>query len=322
MLYVDTRWGGDNGIGRFAREVTNRLTTPYASLTERGSPSSAFDVAAFARMRLSADDVLYSPGYNSGPTRARSVLTIHDLIHLDDPAQASTAKNLYYELVVKPAVKRAGVVLTVSETSRERIATWLDDDTVEIRVVGNGSSAAFSPAPADQPLGEPRFLYVGNLRSHKNVGVLMEALKRRPEFRLTVVTSSATGARQLAAQHGVSNQVEVAQGLDDHALAELYRGATATLFPSRMEGFGFPALESFLCGTPVVYWSGCASIAEIAAGSGLAIVDAHNSDAWAEALDAAARDPAMLMADPAERWRARFDWDAVARRVELVLAAA
>lgn len=32
----------------------------------------------------------------------------------------------------------------------------------------------------------------------------------------------------------------------------VYNGATATFFPTRYEGFGFPILESFACNTPVV----------------------------------------------------------------------
>lgn len=271
-------------------------------------------------MRLRASDVLYSPGYNSGPTRATSILTIHDLIHLDDPAQASSAKAIYYERVVKPTVQKAGLVLTVSDTSRDRIASWIDDASVEIRVVGNGSSEAFTPASAEGIVGDPNFLYVGNLRSHKNVGVLMAALSRRPGYRMTVVTSDVVDATQLAARHGVADQVSAVQGLDDKALAELYRSATATLFPSKLEGFGFPALESFLCGTPVVYWAGCAAIAEIAGASGLAVDDAGNGEAWADALDLAAQGPARLMAEPAASWRTRFDWDAVARRVEQALS--
>ena len=35
-------------------------------------------------------------------------------------------------------------------------------------------------------------------------------------------------------------------------LTVLYNEALATLFPSRYEGFGFPILESFACGTPVM----------------------------------------------------------------------
>jgi glycosyltransferase involved in cell wall biosynthesis len=267
-------------------------------------------------MSLRASDLLYSPGYNSGPTRARSILTIHDLIHLDDPEQASTAKRLYYELIVKPTVKKAGIALTVSEASRVRIAEWINDDAVEIRVVGNGSSDAFSPGAASDAPRDPHFVYVGNLRPHKNVPVLLEALARRREYRMTMVVADVADAHALAARYDVSAQVDVVTGIDDPALAELYRNATATLFPSRLEGFGFPALESYLCGTPVVYWAGCASIAEISGDSGIAVDELASGEAWAAALDEAVENRAALLRAPAAEWRKRFNWDAVARRVE------
>lgn len=316
MLYVDTRWRGDHGIGRFAREVTSRLSTPFTPLSEHGRPSSPQDIVSFERMRLRALDLLYSPGYNSGPTRARSILTIHDLIHLDDPEQASIAKRTYYELIVKPTVRKAGIVLTVSDSSRVRIAEWLADESVEIRVVGNGSSQAFSPGASVAPHSDPHFVYVGNLRPHKNVPVLLEALALRPDYRMTMVVADVADARALAARYGVSAQVDAITGIDDRALAQLYRNATATLFPSRLEGFGFPALESYLCGTPVVYWAGCASIAEISSGSGFAVDECASGDAWATALDEAVENRAALLQTPAAEWRKRFDWDAVARRVE------
>ena len=40
--------------------------------------------------------------------------------------------------------------------------------------------------------------------------------------------------------------------ISDKDLVSVYNGATATFFPTRYEGFGFPILESFACNTPVV----------------------------------------------------------------------
>ncbi|WP_172829747.1 glycosyltransferase family 4 protein [Microterricola viridarii] len=322
MLFVDTRWRGDHGIGRFAREVSARLTLPYETLTERGRPSSPLDAVTRARLKLGTNDVIYSPGYNCGPSRATTIVTIHDLIHLDDPAQASAAKRLYYELVVKPVVRRAGLALTVSEAARERIEEWIDDDSVQVRVVGNGSSEAFRPGPPRETSAAPHFLYVGNLRPHKNVPVLMQALALRPEYRLTLVVKDSVEARQLAKKFEVAGQIEVVEHVDDEGLAALYRAATATLFPSKLEGFGFPALESYLCGTPVVYWEGCRSIAGISDGSGVAVESDSDAEAWASAMDNAVNNHSTLMLAPAEQWRTRFGWDAVASSVESALRTA
>lgn len=320
MLFVDTRWNGNHGIGRFAREVSTRLPTDFESLRGGVKPSSPLDVVLPSRMVLKPEDVVYSPGYNCGLTRASQLLTIHDLIHLDDLGQSSQAKNFYYERLIKPVIKRAGLAFTVSESSRSRAAEWLNDDAVEIRVVGNGSSDAFHPDGDSIPRPQPTFLYVGNLRTHKNVEVLFRALAQRPEYRLDLVTPNADEARQLAQKFGVLHQVTSFSGVEDRELASLYRGAVATLMPSLFEGFGFPALESFLCGTPVLYWTGCASVAEISNGSGIAIQDASSSEEWAHAMDRSIAESTQLLRVPASAWRERYDWNTVARNVDTALA--
>lgn len=317
MLYVDTRWDGNHGIGRFARETTSRLGIPFRPLQGGGKPSAAQDAVLPARLRLHSSDLLYSPGYNCGLSRARQILTIHDLIHLDDGGQASLAKRVYYERLVKPVVKRAGLALTVSETSRRRAMEWIGDPAVEVRVVGNGSSDAFSPDGPKNAHNSPTFLYVGNLRSHKNVPVVLRALAQRPEYRLVMVVPDVEEARELVASFGLDRRVDVLSGLGDRELAELYRSVEATLVPSTLEGFGLPALETFLCGTPAIYWSGCESVAEISNGSGIAIQNATDVDEWSAALDAAVTGDEIVLA---EDWRRRYDWDRVGQLVTSALA--
>ena len=56
--------------------------------------------------------------------------------------------------------------------------------------------------------------------------------------------------------------------LSDAYLAELYRGAFATVMPSLYEGFGLPALESMACGTPVIA-SNAAALPEVIGNGGV-----------------------------------------------------
>lgn len=49
-----------------------------------------------------------------------------------------------------------------------------------------------------------------------------------------------------------SKQLIFLNHVSDDVLRALYNGASCTMFPSRAEGFGFPILESFACGTPVM----------------------------------------------------------------------
>ena len=319
-LFVDTRWKGRHGIARVSSEVLARLELNWHAIDSRISPSSPADVFCPARVRLRSQDVVYSPGYNAGPSRATQLVTVHDLIHFRDSSQRSLAKVLYYEMVVAPAVRKAGIVFTVSETSRRGIQNWLRDPSVEVVNVGNGCSDAFFPAAAASPedhSDERLFVMVGNPRSHKNCEVALKAIALVPMGRLIWVVSDVVAATYLVQAMSVEKNVTVCSNMSDQELASLYRSAEALLFPSTLEGFGLPALESLACGTPVIYWQGCESIAEICGSLGFAVESSSDQVIWKNALlDTHPRpSPAAI-----EALRASYSWERSTAAISAAIA--
>lgn len=316
QLVVDDRWKGEHGIGRFATEVLERLTTPFSKLGGPASPTAMHDILNFSRLRLSPDKVIFSPGFNAGFSRAVQILVLHDLIHLEVREERSFLKTLYYRVIVRRAVIRAGVVMTVSTTSAEAIERWLGSARADVVVVGNGRSAAFSRAREETPSADSVFVYVGNLKPHKNVDVLMAAIASRPDYRLVLVTSDVAQARQRILEFGVTNQVEVRSNVSDSELAVLYRGSTGVLQPSLLEGFGLPALEAMSCGTAVAYWHGCESVREICSGTGVAVRNAASTSEWAQAMDELIQVSALGGVNMPPSWEAKYDWGTVASNVQ------
>lgn len=317
LVYVDPRWGGAHGIGRYATEVLSRLTVAHESMPLTGSPSSPRDV--FTARPVPASGLVYSPGFNASlRSPAPQVVTIHDLIHLRMPWPGRAKYRAYYDLALRPLVRRAGSVFTDSQASTDEIRAWLRDDDVEIVNAGAGCSANFRPTGAVETFARPTFVCVANLRPHKNVRVLLGALARVREADAVIVVpaAEAEGMRALAASFGVEAQVDVRSGVSDDALAAAYRGAVATVFPSTMEGFGLPALESITCGTPVIYWAGCASVAEIVGGAGVGMDSADDAEEWSEALRAQLGDRTAVP----EGAGARFTWESTARTVDAHLS--
>lgn len=283
-LYVDTSRIGMHGIGRYSREVIARLDMPWTDLGQRLRRPLPLDAVNPRRMMLASDDVVYAPGFNAGLTRARQFLTIHDLIHLEVESEGSRLKTLYYDRIVKPAVKRSKLAFTVSETSQKRVEEWLDDSSVEVVNTGNGVSDAFTPnGPAWNELHH-YFVYVGNLKEHKNVDVVLDALTLTEDFRLVLVTSDRDEARRRVAARGLEARVVILSSIDDQMLASIYRGSLAVVMPSTVEGFGLPAAEAIACGKPVLFWRGCASVAEIAAGHGVDLGSSKDAHEWADGL--------------------------------------
>jgi glycosyltransferase involved in cell wall biosynthesis len=74
-------------------------------------------------------------------------------------------------------------------------------------------------------------------------------------------------------------------------LVSLIRGAKAVLFPSLYEGFGLPALEAMLLGTPVIC-ANTASLPEVV-GEAAVMVDPYDSSALADAIRLVDADEAL-----------------------------
>lgn len=283
--FVDMRWRGQHGIGRYAREVLPRLDVAWRPLGVDGDPASP--AGTLRRVpRMARDTLIYSPGYNSLLHAHRQLVTVHDLIHLQAQGLGAVKYHAYYDAVLRPRLRRDRMVITVSETSRGAIAAWLNDDRVTIVNAGNGCSPVFT---ADGPVFEaerPYVLYVGNLRMHKNVDVVLDAIAGCPDvsLRMVVPPRDVDEATHRAVVRGIDERVAVVTALTDEELAATYRGAAATVVPSLYEGFGLPALESISCGTPVVHWMGCAAVAETVRHRGVAVESATLARAWSDAI--------------------------------------
>ena len=321
-LLSDARWAGAHGIGRFATEVLRRLPE-HRQLTRGPKPLSAADPLWLAWKLAAARPSLYfSPGFNPPPFGSLPfVFTIHDLIHIQLPAEASIAKHIYYRTIVKPACRRARRVLTVSEYSRAQILRWSGVPPDRVVNVGNGVGPPFSPDGPRRQAGGPYALFVGNPRPHKGLPTLLQAFRGLPDSDLRLVLAGQLGAETARSVQclGVGHRTEIVDSPTDHELACLYRGALVLVLPSLMEGFGLPALEAMACGTPVIA-SRAGSLPEVVGDAGV-LVDALEPDAIQRVIESVLAAPERRVAMRAkgiERAR-QFTWDAVAAKVRAVL---
>ncbi|MDN3310468.1 glycosyltransferase family 1 protein [Microbacterium oryzae] len=313
QIAIDTRWDGIAGIQRYSREVLPRLKTPWVPLGLDGDHLAPAD----ALRPVPTDRLIYSPGYNAFVRAPRELLTMHDLIQLQTPWPGRAKYLAYYRLIVRPVVRRTGAVLTVSETSKALVEEWLGDASVRVVNAGIGCSDAFRADGSPALASDPYLMYVGNLRAHKNVAVVLDALARVPGARLRMLLPAREHdeAQRMAAARGIGPRVELLAGIDDDELARQYRGAAATVMPSTLEGFGLPALESVMTGTPVLFWRGCAAVAETVGDRGTALESATDVEEWAAAIRSALESPRRVEAPVAG-----YDWDATAARIDEVLA--
>lgn len=215
-------------------------------------------------------DLVHIPHWNvSLFQKTPYVLTIHDLILLEEPmsARATTKgplvhalKTLGFRLVLNRAIRRARLIIAPSAYTKESILRFFRGILPEtIHVIHEGIATLPEPEPKFTPPSSPFLLAVGNAYPHKNLETLLAAFAELaptyPALSLVFAGREDVFSRRLeqrAALTGFGERVRFIRNPSDAELAALYAAATIYVFPSRIEGFGLPPLEAMAHGVPVI----------------------------------------------------------------------
>jgi glycosyltransferase involved in cell wall biosynthesis len=251
--------------------------------------------------------LLHEPHYVlPAATRCRTVVTIHDCIHLMFPQYLpGSLAHLYARTTMWIAVRRSDRILTVSDASKRDILRFFDVPEEKVEVIHNAIDERFLVPPDEAQvdrirqryqLDHPFLLYVGNIKPHKNLERLIEAFGRARaggmgDLRLIIIgdeLSKYPPLRQAVHRHRLDAHVRFLGFQPHDRLAVFYRLARAFVFPSLYEGFGLPPLEAMACGTPVVT-SNVSSLPEVAGGAAL-LVDPYDPASIADGITRAVTD--------------------------------
>lgn len=218
----------------------------------------------------------YFPHYNA-PVKllSKSCVMVHDLIHLDSEEFASPVYRLYAKFMLSRIARSALKIFTVSNYSKSRYRHYFPKVKNKITVIANGlDHKLFKPATKkkieelSQQFNLPKkfFLCVGIGKKHKNLDLVVKALSPlwHEDLSYPLVIAGAGGdipgyVNQIVAGEKVRPNIISVPFLDASQLVTLYSAATWLLMPSKLEGFGFPVIESMACGTPVA----CATSASL-----------------------------------------------------------
>jgi glycosyltransferase involved in cell wall biosynthesis len=276
------------GMQRYAVELADRLprVAPEFSYVRfsRGGNFGWSEQVVLPRdvARAKVDLVHFLAHYTPVVVPARSIVTVHDLIHLRFPQYFKARVGPYYRTVVRLACARASRVITDDERTVNDLERFLGVNPKKVRVIALGASC--HPEPLDFARDELRyeapeskdrtchperrceapeskdgrdrayFLNVGNHRTHKNLQTLLDAWSALPQR--YDVDLYFTGRDDFdGALQRASTRRRTARALGDLSEQELvryYAGARALVHPALREGFGLPMLEAMAEGTAVV----------------------------------------------------------------------
>lgn len=220
-------------------------------------------------LRRQSLDIFHVPYFNVPVFYfGKIVVTIHDLtiLHFDTGKATTLPWVLYkirrigYRFILWWGITRAAHIIAVSNETKKEIMEHFPVPAEKITVTYEGFDETLGEYPEEKPLvKEPYFLYVGNAYPHKNLEVLVDSfgeyLNSTPNRKLVFVGRDDYFYRRLTeyvGRKGLSRAVSFFGFATERQLANLYRHAEALVFPSKMEGFGLPALEAAAAGCPVI----------------------------------------------------------------------
>lgn len=233
----------------------------------------------------------------SSPPAATTIL---DLQHEFLPENFPRWELAYRKYLYGASARRSRVVIAISEHGRETLIERLSLPPERVRTIHLGVDLErFTPADVAR---EPFVLYPANRWPHKNHETLFRSMELLPELRLV-----------LTGYDGPMPEGVQSLGRVPHdGLVDLYRRASALVFPSRYEGFGQPVLEGLACACPVA----CSDLPPLREVAGDTAVYFDPGDP--ESIAAGVREAIAGGGASGPARAAQFSWDETARKHDAV----
>ena len=231
-----------------------------------------------------------SPSLLDAPAGAKIVVTVHDLIFKTYPEghtqQTIDAGEKQFEQIREKASK----IICCSKSTANDLKEYFQIPEEKIALVYQGVDKDIfyrldkdEEWLADKVLSEkgvktPYILSVGTLEPRKNLANTIHAFHRlriEGKFLGSLVIAGMKGwmlddIGEMVKKLQLTEHIIFLGFLTDTELCYFYNKAEVFVFPSHYEGFGFPIVEAFCCGTPVVT-SNVSSCPEVAGDAALTV---------------------------------------------------
>ncbi len=226
-------------------------------------------------------------------TAARSIAIFHDAAALHLGGLSPVNQKRFHDYI--EALAAFDLVICISQDSCDHLQRlWLDHGTP-------ATATCVERWPVEWERPEHRaienssrnlIVCVGTLESRKNYLTLLRALESlweeglTFEFELIGRSTGSYGHKILPSIRKIQERgwpLRWLKHVDDERLERAYRDCAFTVYPSLMEGFGLPILESLSRGKPCICGDNGA-LGEVSAGGGCLNVDQTSSGALADAM--------------------------------------
>lgn len=261
---------------------------------------------------------------NLAPVRVkRHIVCIHDLHTYVMPESYGRGFRLAHKVILPRLGRRAHAITTISEHSRDHLLQYRVAPAEKIVIAYNGADHAlrWNPDKSKLELGHRAFvLCLGQTQAYKNVGLILKIAERLDAIGLDVYIAGDVREEELPLpEGGLPRNVRLLGRVSDDDLAMLLINALCFLFPSRIEGFGMPAVEAMVLGCPVVA-SAAPCLPEIC-GDGALYASPDDPDGWVDAVRRLSVDESFRrkLGEAGRKRALRYTWRSIAEQYLMIM---
>jgi glycosyltransferase involved in cell wall biosynthesis len=286
-------------------------------------------------LRRNPPDVFFTPAHVIPFLyRGASVATIHDLGFHYFPEAHTRRRLIDLKWSTYCNGRISHHIVADSQATKADLIRFYDIDPDKITVIYPGIDPTLQPVhdedlvtAVQQKYGitPPYMLYIGTLQPRKNLQRLIHAYAASGINHQLVLAGKKGWLSEPILQSIQTLPLEIAKRIilpgfvAESDKAALISGATALLFPSLYEGFGFPVLEGQVCDTAVLT-ANSSSLPEVA-GDGALLIDPLDQNAITVGIQRLATDK-QLRAQLINAGRinnGRFNWPQAATQTLSIL---
>jgi glycosyltransferase involved in cell wall biosynthesis len=260
-------------------------------------------------------------------TNVPLVVTVLDIAWIDLNVR-SYVFNQYYYWLTNLAVNKASRIVTISESTKNRVLNYFPDVKSKIEAIPIACDTVYKFVEPDADVTEslkkefqlhsPYILYVGSFTKRKNLSLLLKAMQivysKYPDLKL-VLAGKASGRddvnfEDFDIKHPM---IIIDRPKTELELKILYKNARMLVFPSEYEGFGLPVLEAMTSGCAVIAGDST-SLPEIVGDAGILVDTKDESQLALKVIDLLENDKlrAKMVLEGIEQSK-KFDWLSVAQ---------
>ena len=188
--------------------------------------------------------------------KRRHIACIHDLHTWIHPESYGRGFRLAHKLILPLVGRRARHITTISQLSRHHLIQHGIAPADKITITYNGAdhAARWDAGKSALEIGDRAFiLCIGQNQSYKNMELVWRIAPALDALGLDVYMAGTISAEVLRSYGGEKPaNLRLLGRIGDDDLAKAFGSALCFLFPSRIEGFGLPAVEAMTCGCPVI----------------------------------------------------------------------